>query len=634
MENVLLNAISPDEYKMLKKWRDWYASNDGDLRYNTQISIREVLDNAWARSNHTLYKLLGNNLIRKFKFTYHKSSDEIANELRDMIDGREALGREGRQAWKFVSNYLVWVQETYPYIEINKWNPHTMTYYRVEPEVEEKSTYNTQMRFNLNSLVDYDYLSKNRYGGETFSIPMPNGKEYVVSQGCKPLKVLAKLADAFNIEDFEDFRICHSMAHNQKHIDSELVLSIHPLDYWTMSDNECDWESCMNWREGGAYRQGTVEMMNSPMVVVAYMEASEPMSIDGKDWSNKRWRQLFIVNEEVILGVKSYPYFNEFLTNEIMKILKDLAKENLGWEYYNDEPIEYEFQLLTNPNGPEDQQKFKFEFNTGFMYTDVGCCVWHPMFVGKHVCADYALNEGKEKWQFEDSRIHSYQSHWSDSEKIVVISVDYSGESQCVNCGKLTNNFDSECYVCCSDCEASIRCNECGYRMSESDGAIQYNGYYYCVDCWEECFRECAVTGEMEYKDDMRQIYIKIPTSEEYKNKLVKENGYNPPPRGYTNEVILRDPIYIGWNREEEFEKQFLLPGEKIQWAEQPDYWGSIAYVSIDQIDINNPTWSCYLPYPYTKGDFEPRQDSYDKLCDIWSTDIRIRRLKRYVDTW
>ena len=122
--------------------------------------------------------------------------------------------------------------------------------------------------------------------------------------------------------------------------------------------------------------------------------------------------------------------------------------------------------------------------------------------------------------------------------------------------------------------------------------------------------------------------------AKEYKDKLVKENGYLPPPNGYANEIVLRSPLYISWNQEEEFEKQFLLPGEKVQRAEQPDFWGSIAYVSIDQIDTENSMWRCYLPYPYIKEGFEQKWDNYDKLCDTWATEIRIRRLKPYVDIW
>ena len=37
----------------------------------------------------------------------------------------------------------------------------------------------------------------------------------------------------------------------------------------------------MSWADYGCYRQGTVEMMNSPLMVVAYLTAEEPMHMPG-----------------------------------------------------------------------------------------------------------------------------------------------------------------------------------------------------------------------------------------------------------------------------------------------------------------------------------------------------------------
>ena len=42
-----------------------------------------------------------------------------------------------------------------------------------------------------------------------------------------------------------------------------------------MSDNDYGWDSCMGWMNEGEYRLGTVEMMNSPCIVVAYIDGEE-----------------------------------------------------------------------------------------------------------------------------------------------------------------------------------------------------------------------------------------------------------------------------------------------------------------------------------------------------------------------
>ena len=76
------------------------------------------------------------------------------------------------------------------------------------------------------------------------------------------MRVLSKIATAYNLPGFEDFRIAQSLVTNQANLKGYITLSIHPLDYMTMSDNNCGWDSCMSWQEEGCYRQGTVEMMN------------------------------------------------------------------------------------------------------------------------------------------------------------------------------------------------------------------------------------------------------------------------------------------------------------------------------------------------------------------------------------
>ena len=175
---------------------------------------------------------------------------------------------------------------------------------------------------DLTMLIDICSLTDNIYPGDNIEIPVPNSNHPIqIQKGCKAMKMLSKIAKTFNLEGFEDFRIKHSMVLNQKRFKGTLCLSIHPLDYMTMSDNNCEWESCMSWKQGGEYRLGTVEMMNSPNVIVAYLKADKDMDLfacwgehDGEvRWNNKRWRELFVVSPEVLMGIKGYPFNDENL---------------------------------------------------------------------------------------------------------------------------------------------------------------------------------------------------------------------------------------------------------------------------------------------------------------------------------
>ena len=196
--------------------------------------------------------------------------------------------------------------------------------------------YRTNEYYNLKRLVDFTELAANVYEGETCELTVDLEKPIKVQHGCKNTRVLGKIADAYKLPHFEDFRLVHSQVLNQKKLNGIMCLSIHPLDYMTMSDNNCNWESCMNWYSHGDYRIGTIEMMNSPMVVEAYLEADHPYyPIDNRSWtwSNKRWRCLYIVHPDIITEIKQYPYHNEFLSKEVLGWLKELAQKNNNWAY-------------------------------------------------------------------------------------------------------------------------------------------------------------------------------------------------------------------------------------------------------------------------------------------------------------
>lgn len=215
---------------------------------------------------------------------------------------------------------------------------------------------------------------------------LPNKKKVVLSKGMKPIKALykyLKYVDYDDMEAYEQFRLEHSRVLNTKTIQGELVISIHPMDFMTMSDNSYNWSSCMNWTEGnggGCYKIGSEEMMFSNCVVCCYLKTKEPFYFNNShqdeehSWTNKKWRQLFYVTKDIIVSGKSYPYASEEITKELLKTLQDLAKKNLNWEYrfgpelytdmkhvYSDEDFDF---------AREDSKQHRILFDVRGMYND------------------------------------------------------------------------------------------------------------------------------------------------------------------------------------------------------------------------------------------------------------------------
>lgn len=334
-------------------------------------------------------------------------------------------------------------------------------------------------------LMNHTTIIKNRYNGSTVSIPTPDGHNLVIAKGCKPVKMIGKLNRAFDIsERFEAYRIAVSMCLNVATIKGKLCLSIHPLDYMTMSDNECDWESCMSWMNFGSYRQGTVEMMNSPYVIVAYLAAKNNMHICGQqyEWSNKKWRSLYIVHPDFIGNIKGYPYqIPEVDKMIIAKIKQMLALDGFAGEYGDIKKYEYgEFE--------SEHGKVTLRFDTNYMYNDFGS-------------------------------IDHYGCVREDEVKSTDIYINYSGFSECMWCGGDYND-ESEDGLACSCCYTESRCDCCGERESHGELMETGDGEWVCEHCLSEYYSLSFDDRMYHRDDDMARVFV-LP--DEYKPAVEAE---------------------------------------------------------------------------------------------------------------
>lgn len=481
----LREKITEKEFEYMNNYRDQYAYTDETYTGNRK-DIREILA-TWEINKQTLYKLFGEKLMLSKEIEYTKSIDQIIGDMDvDWCNTSTAFG-------KFVSNFHDWIDENY----ISCWSDRYYSDPKFKNFTQEEKEKNYRTRSYLYDLMGLYYVAKNEYMSESFEIPTPDGKEIKVNRGCKALKVIGKIASAFGIEGFEEFRIAHSMYLNQKKISGTLHISIHPFDYMTMSDNDYDWESCMSWRNDGGYKAGTVEMMNSENIIVAYI-APNNRNIRGYNdsyvWNDKKWRELFIVSEDAIVGVKDYPYCNEIIANEVINWLKELAETNMGWKYANETP--YDMNKLWKNHDKTDKILDDYAiknimFEAGYMYNDMGRGDYHPIFIGENII---------------NSPITFY--------------IDMSGPSQCMCCGDTEINIEDESRLCCSSCDGSeaYYCYDCGDRI-DFDYAYEVDGEYYCEHCYEN-LDSCDRCEEKHLN-----LYSVVPVPMEIANNLDKENN-------------------------------------------------------------------------------------------------------------
>jgi len=518
----LLNKLSTSD---LEKIDNYVTDNVSSSHASVQYLLRE-----WDKQKETLFKMFGNELILNKKIEYNKPTKTLKADLVARFSDYDNICNKFRRTF----DRFLW-----------------------ENRLALGNDYDL-----LQTLMDVDRLISTTYDGPTFYVNSPEGKEIKVQNGCKPMRLISKVCRLYNVDPtgLEAFQNEVSIVLNQKKLTGDLTISIHPLDYMTMSDNECDWSSCMSWRESGCYCRGTVEMMNSPIVVVAYLNADNPMHVRGGDgqWSNKKWRELFIVDKKVITGIKGYPYQNEDLVQMVNSWLRDLAVANLGWEFEANNlkyKPDHNFTFY-DENG--DSHTACLNFDTHTMYNDFGTIDYHYCILGKNL----------GRYTFDTT---------------------YSGAEECMSCGSLDGYYESEGSLVCEDCDNRVYCSECGERIDE-DCAYWLDGDPYCEYCYNEHARTDAVTGEDHHERNMTRLYLVDKGIDQFESEGEKYNYLR-------NGSISYIEVYNGcWNHYSYTWSRYF--DADPEYCTNPNSWYSKGYYYIYANNLKSGAWDLFDACP------------------------------------
>lgn len=527
-----------------------YIDNYGPLTEYTSTptidNIKRVLGDWDYQKSMNLQQLFGGNkLILSRPYTYTMSAEGVASEISEAINKNDG--------YDIYNPIRSWLQRT-----LN--NRESVRFYeQVDP-----------YQF-VADLIKPVALAENAYMGENVRISFADDEIFKVAKGMKPIKIIRKLINKLGDEKLkeqcETFRNWHSQLLNQIHLDGVLSLSIHPLDYMTMSDNGGSWDSCMRWQEGagehvGDYRVGTVACMNSPYIIVAYLHnPNKTMEFTNFDnynnphqWNKKKWRELFIVQNGIISEIKGYPFQDENLTNTTLMWIKELANENLGWTY---DDIEIDVAKET----PVGDHINMFRFDSGYMYNDFGSLTKHRARVN-FKALDIRADNG------DDVNIIEYYPRKEGSALQRMYELTYSAYPTCMCCGSSAgmdkdNRANS---VFCTNCEPIQICPCCGEYM---DGDGYYVSAYsdpICYSCYDY---ECGM-------DDLSQ-------DTELNDSLIKlEFAIGKDKDG--NVITHGDPIYT-LDPEEysnaEYDRIFnTTPKIDDQYGKMSHWWKRVFYIT------------------------------------------------------
>jgi hypothetical protein len=182
------------------------------------------------------------------------------------------------------------------------------------------------------------------------------------------------------------------------------------------------------------------------------------MKIGDSTWSNKKWRQLIIVDPAMIVGNRQYPDNYNEVSSIAMRWVKDLiqnSKEFNGF-CYEDEISSVRF---SEPMSLPDGKTVTIQSSTDFMYNDLYTS--HMAYINI-----------------------PYLEQYSDS----FYTLYFSGVALCANCGKeiVFDDTHPASSVCCRDCCQLIECCVCGSLQTYEQGAFNDSDEFFCYGCWDD----------------------------------------------------------------------------------------------------------------------------------------------------
>ncbi len=438
-------------------------------RYGSETDLPKHIIEHWeeGKKNH-LFQLFGDKLIYEKEITYGCST----------CDNEEKLSR-----YTSFSEFKNDIYEQYSGRNTDKANI-------LEGYVEEDRRWHLYNTLLL--LIQKNKLIDNRCGYDDNVVV--KGKTIKFSSNSKTLRILRKILTAIDynrMELFEQLQTDVSTVIDEK-VDKKgtLCISIHPMDYFTMSDNEYGWSSCMSWTEKGCHHEGTIGCLGGEDCVVAYIKGERDSADLG--WNSKKWRQLVGINKSGIITNRHYPSHRPDVEQEVIKMLRTIAEKNMGWKY------------VEKPTNTSDARFGWIEM--GIMYDDI-CNSSESVLV--YVADDLAEGE-RAKFNFASNGC-CFECGCQFEEDGVgnLVCYECQGVQWCPSCEEyvsddhFTRVADGD-YVCeyCLN-EYYVWCEECDeYHYRDYCVYIEGLGAYVCEDCFNIKYKQCEECNDCYSLDD------------------------------------------------------------------------------------------------------------------------------------
>lgn len=294
-------------------------------------------------------------------------------------------------------------------------------------------------------------------------------------------------------------------------IEGYLYLSVHPLDYLTMSETNEGWHSCHSL--DGSYRGGNLNYMVDGITIVAYLADEENKKLrafegSGLTWNSKKWRVLIHYNREneAIYLNKQYPYSCNALAEKVVEGVEDY----FCFQYHT-AAMPIGIREFKGPDGADRFSTSQIFFGSRIFHSEdiidrseyLG---YSDLHTGSNYLPTAALvfAERNKLWEsFHDSLMEEYRS----VKKLCGIKIGKYALCPC--CGKDLITVNGSVLLC-DDCilqhnvedDFFETCYDCGRRVYSDERHVDESGHIRCKRCYNLMKIEDYNSMCMEDEDD------------------------------------------------------------------------------------------------------------------------------------
>ena len=276
-----------------------------------------------------------------------------------------------------------------------------------------------------------------------------------------------------------------------------LHLSVDPLDYLSLSENNYGWRSCHAL--DGDYAAGNLEYMMDNATIICYIDDNNTTQLNnfplGLQWNNKKWRMLlfFSPTGEVVIASRQYPFtMNGTIVWDILYECISNLFGSINYSPWSNELISR--TLINEDNGSEYEierhlffKKFGLIYPLHEIYRDADelhATFYDDIFYSSYYTEPYYL-VGRTRW------------NWKRYYRMTPIVVG-TGAVTCPICGE-HDIIRGEGWYCDNvDDSDTYTCECCGRRrLHENEGQWINTGEWWCTDCVAENAVTCHICGEL-----------------------------------------------------------------------------------------------------------------------------------------